>query len=40
MIRPLGVFYGFSFVTGGILGFVPGVTEHEMFRHLHGEPSP
>ena len=31
MIRPLGVFYGFSFVTGGILGFVPGVTEHEMF---------
>jgi hypothetical protein len=31
MIRPLGAFYGFSFVTGGILGFVPGVTEHEMF---------
>lgn len=31
MVRQLGVFYGFSFVTGGILGFVPGVTEHEMF---------
>ena len=31
MLRQLGVFYGFSFVAGGIFGFVPGVTEHEMF---------
>jgi hypothetical protein len=31
MVRPLGVFYGISFITGGLLGFVPGVTEHEMF---------
>src|ERR1700761_8349257 len=31
MLRPLGVFYGASFTTGGILGFVPGFTDHEMF---------
>jgi hypothetical protein len=31
MVRPLGVFYGISFITGGLLGFVPGFTEHEMF---------
>jgi Domain of unknown function (DUF4383) len=31
MVRPLGVFYGLSFIAGGILGFVPGITDHEMF---------
>ncbi len=31
MIRQLGVFYAFSFITGGILGFVPAVTVNEMF---------
>lgn len=31
MVRPLGLFYGISFTVGGVLGFVPGVTEHEMF---------
>ena len=31
MLRKLGFLLGFLFLLGGILGFVPGVTEHEMF---------
>jgi hypothetical protein len=31
MLRPLGFFYGLSFITGGILGFVPGVTVDDVF---------
>ena len=31
MVRQLGVFYGISFTAGGILGFVPGITDGEMF---------
>lgn len=31
MLRQLGFFYGVAFVTGGVLGFVPGVTEGDMF---------
>ena len=31
MVRQLGFFYGVAFVTGGVLGFVPGVTEGDMF---------
>ena len=31
MIRRLGFFYGAAFVTGGVLGLVPGVTVDEMF---------
>jgi hypothetical protein len=34
MMQGLGVFYGVSFLTGGILGFVPGFTDHEMFLGL------
>ena len=31
MMRGLGVFYGAAFITGGVLGFVPGVTVDDMF---------
>jgi hypothetical protein len=31
MMRRLGIFYGASFITGGVLGFVPGVTVDDMF---------
>jgi hypothetical protein len=31
MIKKLGVVWGFLFVLGGILGFVPGVTKDQMF---------
>ena len=31
MLRPLGYFYGASFITGGVLGFVPGVTVDDVF---------
>lgn len=31
MLRRLGFFYGVAFITGGVLGFVPGVTEGDMF---------
>ena len=31
MLRPLGYFYGASFITGGVLGFVPGVTVDNVF---------
>ena len=31
MIRRLGFFYGATFITGGILGFVPGVTVDDVF---------
>jgi hypothetical protein len=30
-MRRLGIFYGASFITGGVLGFVPGVTVDDMF---------
>lgn len=31
MIRQLGFFYGAAFITGGVLGFVPGVTVDDVF---------
>ena len=31
MLRRLGFFYGGAFITGGVLGFVPGVTVDDMF---------
>jgi len=31
MIRRLGFFYGAAFITGGVLGFVPGVTVDDVF---------
>ncbi len=31
MLRGLGLFYGAAFVTGGVLGFVPGITVDGMF---------
>lgn len=31
MVRKLGVLWGILFLVGGILGFVPGVTEVDMF---------
>jgi hypothetical protein len=31
MIRQFGFFYGAAFITGGVLGFVPGVTVDDMF---------
>lgn len=31
MVRQLGFFYGVAFVTGGVLGLVPGVTVDDMF---------
>ena len=31
MIRKLGILWGFLFLLGGILGFVPGITKDEMF---------
>lgn len=34
MIRRLGFFYGAAFITGGVLGFVPGVTVDDMFLGL------
>ena len=30
-MRKLGIVWGILFLLGGILGFVPGITEHEMF---------
>jgi hypothetical protein len=30
-VRKLGVLWGFLFLLGGILGFVPGITRDEMF---------
>lgn len=34
MLRRLGFFYAAAFITGGVLGFVPGVTVDEMFLGL------
>ena len=31
MIKKLGVLWGFLFLLGGILGFVPGITKDDMF---------
>jgi Domain of unknown function (DUF4383) len=31
MFKTLGIFFGFIFLLGGILGFVPGVTKDGMF---------
>ena len=31
VMRPLGIFYGFSFISGGTLGFVPAVTSNGLF---------
>jgi hypothetical protein len=31
MVRPLGFVFGFAFLLGGTLGFVPGVTDHGMY---------
>lgn len=31
MIKSLGVIWGILFMLGGILGFVPGITQNEMF---------
>jgi Domain of unknown function (DUF4383) len=31
MVRMLGFVFGFSFLLGGTLGFVPGVTHHGMY---------
>jgi len=31
MIKKLGLLWGFLFLLGGILGFVPGITNDEMF---------
>lgn len=31
MIRKFGLIWGILFLLGGILGFVPGITNHEMF---------
>ena len=31
MIERLGLLWGFLFLLGGILGFVPGITEDDMF---------
>ncbi len=31
MIKTLGIFSGFLFLLGGILGFVPGITKDDMF---------
>jgi hypothetical protein len=31
MLRRLGFFYGGAFISGGVLGFVPGVTVDDMF---------
>jgi drug/metabolite transporter (DMT)-like permease len=31
MVRALGIFWGIAFLFGGILGFVPGITDDDMF---------
>src|SRR5437016_3244366 len=31
MARTLGIASGILFLLGGVLGFVPGITEHDMF---------
>ncbi len=31
MLKRLGFFYGGAFITGGVLGFVPGITVDDMF---------
>ena len=31
MLKKLGLLWGFLFLLGGILGFVPGITKDEMF---------
>ena len=31
MLRQLGFVYGAAFITGGVLGFMPGVTVDDMF---------
>ena len=31
MAMKLGIAFGILFLLGGILGFVPGMTEHDMF---------
>lgn len=31
MLRKLGLLWGFLFLLGGILGFVPGITKDDMF---------
>jgi hypothetical protein len=31
MVRTLGIIWGFLFLLGGILGFVPGITKDDMF---------
>jgi hypothetical protein len=31
MVKKLGLLWGFLFLLGGILGFVPGITKDEMF---------
>jgi hypothetical protein len=31
MVRTLATLFGILFLLGGILGFVPGITEHDMF---------
>ena len=30
-VKTLGIIWGFLFLLGGILGFVPGITKNEMF---------
>lgn len=30
-VKALGIIWGFLFLLGGILGFVPGITKNEMF---------
>jgi hypothetical protein len=34
MFKPLGIGFGFLFLLGGILGFVPGMTKDDMFLGL------
>ena len=34
MVRRLGVLWGVLFLLGGILGFVPGITQDDMFLGL------
>jgi hypothetical protein len=31
MVKRLGVVFGFLFLLGGVLGFVPGITKDDMF---------
>jgi Domain of unknown function (DUF4383) len=31
MVRTLGILFGFAFLLGGVLGFVPGVTQDGMY---------